>query len=65
MYLCEDGHDEIVHDYMKHDCPVCKIIEEKETEIEALEDMITTLEDDVKELDAEIDKLEDRINTDT
>ena len=35
MYICKKSHEEIVHDSWS-DCPVCKIKEKHETELEEI-----------------------------
>lgn len=50
MYVCSDGHDEIVHE--DEDCPLCRVIEtlrSKEDEIIRLEEAVGELEADLTE----------------
>ena len=48
MYLCEEIHPEICHE--DSDCPICKLIEEKDDEIKELEGRIDKLKKDIDEL---------------
>ena len=57
MYVCDDNHDEIVHD--GYDCPLCDALKENEE----LEDKVTTLEKDVADYQNQIKELEVDIET--
>jgi hypothetical protein len=43
MYLCNEGHEEIVHDNYK-DCPLCKALDE----LSKAQDEISELNDEIK-----------------
>ena len=49
MELCSDQHDEIIHDDY-NGCPICKLVDEKDNEIVALEEKVETLEEKIDEL---------------
>lgn len=53
MELCSDGHDEICYvnfnKYGGHKpCPVCQMLEEKQDEIDVLNEKIIDLEDKIE-----------------
>lgn len=52
IYLCADGHEEICHETSK--CPVCELVEEKDGEIESLEEEIMDLKMAVDDLQCEL-----------
>lgn len=52
MELCNDGHDEIVHE--SRQCPVC----EAHMKIDSLNDRIDNLKDQIAELDSEVVNLQ-------
>ena len=52
MYLCDDNHEEIVHEGSV--CPVCELV----NRINALENEIYDLENTIKELESEIQTLQ-------
>ena len=45
MYLCDDGHDEIVYD--QRNCPACELVQK----ISDQEDAIFYLKEKIKELE--------------
>jgi len=49
MEVCYDIHPEIVHDEGR-DCPICKLINEKDEEIRDLEVELTDLKSEIIEL---------------
>ena len=51
LLVCEDMHDEIVH--QQSECPICKMIEEKDNEAEALETTISELKEEITGLKEE------------
>lgn len=51
MNLCGHGHEEVCFDGGK--CPFCEMIEEKNSEIEALESEIGELKSEINELKEE------------
>lgn len=51
MIICDNDHDEIVFSgYKQSDCPLCTTIQEKDSEIMALEKEISELESEIEDL---------------
>ena len=60
MYICDDGHDEVV--YNTNDCPLCKLMKEIDDLNEKLsdkDDIIESLEDEINDLNRDIEKLQE------
>lgn len=60
MYLCEDGHPEIVHDNGYRSCPLCEVlntVEELKAEILELQEKIDDRDSKIGELQNEIEEL--------
>ena len=62
MYICDDGHEEIV--YLGRDCPLCSALSKilaLEEEIEGLDGEINGLNDELASLEGENKDLESKI----
>jgi hypothetical protein len=54
MNLCNNDHDEVC--YEGRHCPVCAVADNKNGEINTLQDRISVLENQIGELEAELEE---------
>jgi len=62
MNLCDDGHAEVCHE--GRNCPACDLkqqLEEKESNLSAMDDKCDQLADEVSGLKSEIKSLNERL----
>ena len=61
MTICNYHHEEVVYD--GYDCPLCTLIKEHESAIEAIQDTVALQHDRIKELESEVYDLTDLLRT--
>jgi len=59
LNICNAGHDDVVYDGAF--CPCCTAIDEKNKEIDSLEDNIRALDDELSELNYALDSANERL----
>lgn len=60
MFLCCDGHDQIVYEHTDNDtrCPVCILISDKDLDIEVLTQQLADAESEISTLRGEMNGME-------